>query len=201
MTWLSYYLPIFLIPPVIGILLPKWESDTVPGRPGRRAAFNFCRIRWWQSAGSLISIEDPGKIVLNQMAHQTGKDILLKECHISLVKTGGSFWVVYSRKRFIQEARSVMYSEETGIRLDYSDSQKRVILGYYGRHKVNLSSFTIRVVLALVKRRRIQALNFARPLMPCSASASWLTAVRPARWLIKIAARSHHWYNTTCSKM
>ena len=39
----------------------------------------------------LLTIEDPGKIVLNQMAPSGKQDIPLRECHISLVKHGNDF--------------------------------------------------------------------------------------------------------------
>jgi hypothetical protein len=71
---------------------------------------------------------------------------MLKECHISLVKNGDSFELLIRKSDTFKV--DPYYDEESGLRLDYSAGQKRIILGYY-RHKVNLSSLNIHVTLFL----------------------------------------------------
>ncbi len=92
----------------------------------------------------LLTIEDPDKIVLNQMAPSDRQDIPLKECHISLRKTDGDFELVIKKNStFIVESFN---DEETGLRLDYSASQKRVSVGFY-KYKVEQVPFQLKVTL------------------------------------------------------
>lgn len=77
----------------------------------------------------LLTIEDPGKIVLNQMAPSDRQDIPLRECHISLKKEADGFELVIRKNSVF--AVEPFYDEETGIRLDYSADQKRVSVGFY----------------------------------------------------------------------
>jgi hypothetical protein len=77
----------------------------------------------------LLTIEDPSKIVLNQMAPSDRQDIPLRECYISLVKNGNDFELLIRKSNaFVVEP---FYDEEKGIRLDYSPDQKRISVGYY----------------------------------------------------------------------
>ncbi|MGZ8516466.1 MAG: hypothetical protein ACXWWD_03905, partial [Chitinophagaceae bacterium] len=94
----------------------------------------------------LITIEDPGKIVLNQMAPSDRQDILLRECHISLRKTGDDFELLIRKANgFLVES---FYDEATGLRLDYSAEQKRISVNYY-KHRVEQCPVHIYVTLAL----------------------------------------------------
>jgi len=81
----------------------------------------------------LLTIEDPARIALNQMAPCERQDVPLKECHISLQKTGNGFRLLIKKSTtFVVEK---MEDEETGLRLDYSAEQRRITVGYY-KYKV-----------------------------------------------------------------
>jgi len=138
-----YYLPLLIRSD--RYFVAKLESDAIPGNR-ERTEFNFVTYADDRVLAPLISLEDPGKIVLNQMAPSDQQDILLKECHISLVKNNNSFELLIRKSDAFKV--DTYYDEESGLRLDYSAGQKRIILGYY-RHKVNLSSLNIYVTLAV----------------------------------------------------
>ncbi len=92
----------------------------------------------------LLTIEDPGKIVLNQMAPSDKQDIPLRECHISLQKNGDDFELVIRKNSgFVVEP---YYDEESGLRLDYSADQKRVSVGFY-RYRVEKVPFQLKLTL------------------------------------------------------
>jgi hypothetical protein len=92
----------------------------------------------------LLTIEDPSKIVLNQMGPSERQDIPLRECYISLVKNGNDFELLIRKSNaFMVEPFN---DEETGIRLDYSADQKRISVGYY-KYRVEQAPFHISVRL------------------------------------------------------
>ncbi len=92
----------------------------------------------------LLTIEDPGKIVLNQMAPSDRQDIPLRECHISLRKEGDDFELLIKKNTaFVVEPFN---DEETGLRLDYSADQKRVSVGFY-KYNVEQVPFQLKVTL------------------------------------------------------
>lgn len=92
----------------------------------------------------LLTIEDPSKIVLNQMAPSHRQDIPLRECHISLVKNGSDFELhIRKSNTFVVES---FKDEESGIQLEYSADQKRVSIGYY-KYRVEQAPFHIHVML------------------------------------------------------
>src|SRR5712671_1332928 len=62
-----------------------------------KADFNFVVHAEDRVLTPLLTIEDPGKIVLNQMAPSDRQDIPLRECHISLVKKDDSFELLIRR--------------------------------------------------------------------------------------------------------
>lgn len=138
-----YYLPLLIRSD--RYFVAKLESDTIPGNRDN-TEFNFVAHADDRVHTPLITIEDPGKIVLNQMAPSDRQDILLKECHVSLVKTENSFDLVIKKNGAFKV--EPFYDEATGIRLDYSAEQKRITVGYY-RHKVNACSLNIHVTLVL----------------------------------------------------
>lgn len=138
-----YYLPLLVRSD--RYFVAKLESDAILGNR-ETTAFNFVVYAEDRVVAPLISIEDPGKIVLNQMAPSVRQDILLKECHISLVKNDNGFELLIRKSNAFKV--DPYYDSESGLQLDYSESQKRIILGYY-RHKVDLSSINIFVTLAL----------------------------------------------------
>src|SRR5882724_10152676 len=92
----------------------------------------------------LLTIEDPGKVVLNQMAPSDKQDILLRECHISLVKKENDFELIIRKNNTF--AVEPFYDALTGLRLDYSADQKRISVGYY-KHRVEQFPFHIYVTL------------------------------------------------------
>ena len=104
----------------------------------------------------LLTIEDPGKIVLNQMAPSDRQDIPLRECHISLKKNGndpmaiGFELVIKKNSTFVVEPFN---DEETGLRLDYSADQKRISVGFY-KYKVEQTPFHLSVTLVHSEEER-----------------------------------------------
>jgi len=90
----------------------------------------------------LLTIEDPGKIVLIQMAPSDRQDIPLRECHISLRKEESGFELVIKKNStFVVEP---FKDDETGLLLDYSADQKRVSVGFY-KYKVEQIPFQLKV--------------------------------------------------------
>ncbi len=138
-----YYLPLLIRSD--RYFVAKLVSDSIPGNR-EKAEFNFVAYADDRILAPLITIEDPGKIVLNQMAPGDQQDILLKECHVSLVKNDDSFELMIKKNDSFKV--DPYYDEESGLRLDYSAGQKRIILGYY-RHQVDMSSLDIYVTLSL----------------------------------------------------
>src|SRR5215510_14726878 len=120
-----YYLPILIRSD--RYFVAKLDSDTIPGNRDR-TEFNFVVYADDRGLAPLISIEDPDKIVLNQMAPSDRQDIPLKECHISLIKHDNSFELLIRKNSTFKV--DTYYDDESGLRLDYSASQRRVILGY-----------------------------------------------------------------------
>jgi hypothetical protein len=96
----------------------------------------------------LLTIEDPGKIVLNQMAPSDRQDIPLSECHISLQKNEEGFELVIRKdNHFTVEP---FYDEGSGLRLDYSAESKRILVGFY-RYKVEQTPINLTVSLKLAE--------------------------------------------------
>lgn len=90
----------------------------------------------------LLTIEDPDKVVLNQMAPADLQDVLMRECHISLVKNEEGFELMIRKSNaFTVEP---FYDETTGVKLDYSKDQKRVTLSYY-KNRVEQFPFFVNV--------------------------------------------------------
>ena len=90
----------------------------------------------------LLTIEDPGKIVLNQMAPSDRQDIPLRECHISLRRKENEFELVIKKNSTLHVES--FQDEETGLRLDYSADQKRVTIGYY-KYRVEQAPFQLKL--------------------------------------------------------
>ena len=105
----------------------------------------------------LLTIEDPGKIVLNQMAPSdpqdttSRQDIPLRECHISLRKDGNDFELIIKKNStFVVEHSG---DDESGLRLDYSAEQKRISVGFY-KYKVDQVLFKLKITLAYSEEER-----------------------------------------------
>ncbi len=138
-----YYLPVLIRSD--RYFVAKLDSDAEPGFR-EETDFNFVAHADDRVLTPLITIEDPAKVVLNQMAPSDRQDILLKECHVSLVKKGRDAELLITKaNNFLVTA---LHDEETGLRLDYSHEQKRVSLNYY-KHRVEQSPFYIYVTLKL----------------------------------------------------
>ena len=138
-----YYLPLLIRSD--RYFVAKLDNDNVPNNK-EEIEFNFVANADDRVMTPLITIEDPGKIVLNQMAPSDNQDVLLRECHISLVKKNNAFELL------IKKANSFsvepFYDEESGLRLDYSAEQKRICVNYY-KHRVELLPVHIYVTLSL----------------------------------------------------
>jgi hypothetical protein len=92
----------------------------------------------------LLTIEDPGKIVLNQMAPSDRQDIPLRECHVSLRKNENGFELVIKKNSSLMV--EPFADDETGLRLDYSADQKRITVGFY-KYNVEQMPFQLKVTL------------------------------------------------------
>jgi hypothetical protein len=138
-----YYLPLLIRSD--RYFVARLESDAIAGNR-EKTEFNFVAHSDDRVLTPLITIEDPGKIVLNQMAPSDRQDILLKECRISMVKHADGYDLVIRKSDTF--GVEPFYDEESGLRLDYSADQKRITVGYY-RHKVTRVSCNIHVTLAL----------------------------------------------------
>ena len=101
-TMALYYLPLLIRSD--RYFITKLDSDAVAGNR-EEIEFNFVAHADDRVMTPLITIEDPGKIVLNQMApsdpqDSAGKqDILLRECHISFEKRGKDFELLIKKDK------------------------------------------------------------------------------------------------------
>ncbi len=126
------------------------EGPETPARPVD-GDFNFVVHAEDRVLTPLLTIEDPGKIVLNQMAPSDRQDIPLRECHISLVKKArmsegqGNAFELLIRKSTTLVVESFQ-DEETGLRLDYFADQKRISVGFY-KNRVELAPIYLQVIL------------------------------------------------------
>jgi len=69
-----------------------------------------------------LTIEDPGKIVLNQMAPSDRQDIPLRECHLSLRKEGNTI--------------ELLIRKHTGFAVEpFRDEETGLCLGASGAHR------------------------------------------------------------------
>ncbi len=136
-----YYLPLLIRSD--RFFVAKLDNDATTGNR-EETEYNFVAPADDLVITPLITIEDPGRVVLNQMAPSEKQDIPLQECHISLVKTGTDFDLQIRKSNSL--VVEPFYDEETGLRLDYSVGQKRISVGYY-KHKVEQFPFNIHVTL------------------------------------------------------
>ena len=134
-----YYLPVLIRSDRYFVARLENENQSA-----HETDFNFVVHAADRVPTPLLTIEDPGKIVLNQMAPSDRQDIPLRECHISLKKSGNNFELIIKKNSsFVVEPFS---DEEIGLRLDYSADQKRVSVGFY-KYKVELISFHLKITL------------------------------------------------------
>lgn len=140
-----YYLPFLIRSDRYFVArLERRHQEPQTDKSQKVSDFNFVVHAEDRVLTPLLTIEDPGKIVLNQMAPSDRQDIPLRECHISLLKEDGDFELIIKKNAsFVIEPFA---DEETGLRLDYSADQKRVSLGFY-KNKVVPVPFQLKVTL------------------------------------------------------
>jgi len=138
-----YYLPLLIRSD--RYFVAKLDSDSDPDSR-EEIDFNFVVHADQRVLTPLITIEDPARVLLNQMAPSEHQDILLKECHLSLRRQGNDAELLIRKTNSF----SVIHSQddETGLRLDYSVHQKRISLNYY-RNRVDQFPINIYVTLVL----------------------------------------------------
>lgn len=132
-----YYLPVL-------IRSDRYFVARLEQNNSEETDFNFVVYAEDRVLTPLLTIEDPGRIVLNQMAPSDKQDIPLKECHISMQKRGEDFDLIIKKSSsFVVEP---FQDEETGLRLDYSADQSRISLGVY-RYRLEKKTFHLNIVL------------------------------------------------------
>ena len=138
-----YYLPVLIRSDRYFVArLERRIQQSLGGTTFNQTDFNFVIHAEDRVLTPLLTIEDPGKIVLNQMAPSDRQDIPLRECHISLRKDGSDFELVIKKNStFVVES---FKDDETGLLLDYSADQKRVSVGFY-KYKVEQTPFQLKV--------------------------------------------------------
>ena len=138
-----YYLPVLIRSDRYFVArLERRIQQSLGGTTFNQTDFNFVVHAEDRVLTPLLTIEDPGKIVLNQMAPSDRQDIPLRECHISLRKDGSDFELVIKKNStFVVESFN---DDETGLLLDYSADQKRVSVGFY-KYKVEQTPFQLKV--------------------------------------------------------
>lgn len=136
-----YYLPLLVRSD--RYFVAKLESEAID-KSSFAPEYNFVVPADDRVLAPLITIEDPGKIVLNQMAPVDQQDIPLNECTISLVKMDTVYQLLIKKTGSFHV--EPFYDEESGLRLSYSVEQKRITLGYY-RHRVQQAPLDVHVSL------------------------------------------------------
>jgi hypothetical protein len=132
-----YYLPVLIRSDryYVARLEPANKRNNEPN-------FNFVVHAEERVLTPLLTIEDPGKIVLNQMSPSERQDIPLKECHLSLQKDGNDFELVIRKSNSFNV--EPFNDDESGLRLDYSADLKRVTVGFYKYH-VEMIPFQLKI--------------------------------------------------------
>jgi len=152
-----YYLPLLIRSDRYFVARMEQNSNADQEISGRATDgdFNFVVHAEDRVLTPLLTIEDPGKIVLNQMAPSERQDIPLRECHVSLVKKDKGFELLI-RKNSVFTVEP-FNDEESGLRLDYSSDQKRISVGFY-KYKVDQYPFPLEVTLVHSEEERYTAL-------------------------------------------
>lgn len=136
-----YYLPLLIRSD--RYFIAKLDQDAITGNR-EETEYNFVVPSDDRVVTPLLTIEDPGKIVLNQMAPSDQQDIPLRECHISLQQKGSDVELLITKTNNF--SLQPFADHEKGIRLDYSDSQRRICLNYY-KHRVDRTAFNVYITL------------------------------------------------------
>ncbi|HZI54352.1 MAG TPA: hypothetical protein VFD56_11630 [Chitinophagaceae bacterium] len=138
-----YYLPLLIRSD--RYFVAKLDSDAEPNCR-EETDFNFVVHADQRVLTPLITIEDPGRVLLNQMAPSDRQDIPFSECQVSLRRRGSDAELLITKANSFSVIHS--HDEETGLRLDYSANQKRISLNYY-KQRVEQFPVNIYVTLAL----------------------------------------------------
>jgi hypothetical protein len=134
-----YYLPILVRSD--RYFIARLDNDAYRFKTNE-ADYNFVIPAEDRVRAPLLTLEDPGRIVLNQMAPSDKQDIPLRECHISLRKKGNDFELLIRKNSSL--VVEPFYDAESGIRLDYLQGQRRIVVGYY-QSRVQLSAFKLQI--------------------------------------------------------
>ena len=116
-----YYLPLLIRSD--RYFVAKLDSDAEPNCR-EETDYNFVVHADHRVLTPLITIEDPSRVLLNQMAPSDRQDILLRECQVSLRRRGNDAELLITKSDSFAVIHS--HDEETGLRLDYSAHQKRI---------------------------------------------------------------------------
>lgn len=138
-----YYLPVLIRSD--RYFIAKLDDDAVAGNR-EEVDFNFVAPADDRVISPLITIEDPAKVVLTQMAPSGKQDIPLRECSISLAEHTDGVEILIKKAGAFSAAESVVTA--SGLRLDYSAMQKKVSLNYYHQRTVP-ASFYVYITLQL----------------------------------------------------
>ena len=106
-----YYLPLLIRSD--RYFVAKLDGDAVAGNR-EEIEYNFVVNADDRVMTPLITLEDPARVVLNQMAPSDRQDILLKECHVSLIKRGNDAELLIKKANAFSVLPS--YDEESGLR-------------------------------------------------------------------------------------
>jgi hypothetical protein len=136
-----YYLPLLIRSD--RYFVAKLDSDAEPNCR-EETDYNFVVHADQRVLTPLITIEDPGRVLLNQMAPSDSQDILLRECQVSLRRRGNDAELLITKANGFSVVHS--HDEETGLRLDYSAHQKRISLNYY---KQRVEQFPVNIYVTL----------------------------------------------------
>ncbi|MCB9056292.1 MAG: hypothetical protein H6549_10570 [Chitinophagales bacterium] len=116
------------------------ENDPASGQED----FNFVIPSEDRVLNPLLTIEDPEKITLVQIAPSEMQDIPLHECRITMQKKENGFELLIRKSdEFHVEP---FFDPVTGIKLDYSAESKRILLGVY---KYQVESYTFPLTITL----------------------------------------------------
>ena len=86
-----YYLPLLIRSDRYYIARLEHDLWQTQNNNRNESDFNFVVHAEDRVLTPLLTIEDPSKIVLNQMGPSDRQDIPLRECYISLIKSGNDY--------------------------------------------------------------------------------------------------------------
>ncbi len=129
-----YYLPLLIRSD--RYFIAKLDSDEVEGNR-QETDFNFVIPVEERVVVPIITLEDPSRLTLNQMAPSGLQDVNLTECSLELKDDAGRYELIIRKTGKFHVVQSAGLA--SGLRLDYSASQKRITLGYYTHRATNFN--------------------------------------------------------------